>query len=149
MRESSTWSVNYSFDQYVWQPEGEPNHGIGVFFAFGASDGNPNPIKYAFTEGIGGKGVVPGRPDDTFGIGFAQTKLSSDFVPFLRKALDLGLQEEDSIEMYYNVAVTGWLSVSPDLQIIDPALKKTLSTAGHLVNVDTTVVGTVRARVRF
>jgi porin len=62
-RTGSSWTMSYSLDQYFWQPEGDPKHGVGVFFAFGASDGNPDPIQYAFLAGIGGKGVVPGRPD--------------------------------------------------------------------------------------
>jgi porin len=82
-RANTTWSMNYAFDQYFWQPDGDPKHGIGLFFGFGASDGNPNPVKYAFVTGIGGKGVVPGRTDDTFGLGIARTQFSSDFVPFL------------------------------------------------------------------
>ena len=76
-RSSSSWAINYGFDQYLWQPKGDPKRGIGVFFGFGASDGNPNPIKYSFLTGIGGKGVVPGRPDDTFGLGVARTQFST------------------------------------------------------------------------
>ena len=152
-RSSSTWSINYAFDQYFWQPDGDPKHGIGMFFSFGASDGNPNPIQYTFLAGIGGKGVVPGRPDDSFGLGWSRTQFSNDFVPFLRQRLDLGLNNEDAVEMYYNVAITHWLNLTPDLQIIDPALKKTLTSsgrlAGRLTNVDTIVVGGIRLRARF
>ncbi len=121
---SSTWSINYAFDQYLWQPKDDSKHGVGVFFSFGASDGNPNPIKYSFVTGIGGKGVVPGRADDSFGIGVARTQFSSDFVPFLRQALNLGLQHEDALEMYYNATITQWLSATADLQIVSPALQK-------------------------
>ena len=81
--------MTYAFDQYFWQPDGDPKHGVGLFFAFGASDGNPNPIKYSFLTGIGGKGVMPGRPDDTFGIGFARTQFSNDLVPLLRQQFNL------------------------------------------------------------
>ena len=45
----------------------------------------------------GGKGM-PGRADDTYGIGCARTQFSSDFVPFLRQALNLGLNHEVAIE---------------------------------------------------
>lgn len=149
-RESSSWSVNYAFDQYVWQPPGDSKHGIGVFFSAGASDGNPNPIKYAFLAGLGGKGVVPGRLNDTFGAGLARTQFSSAFVPFLRERLGLGLEHEDSFEAFYNLALTGWLSVTADLQIIDPALKKALSPSGlSLMNVDTGTVAGIRLRIRF
>ena len=120
-----------------------------MFFGFGASDGNPNPIQYSFIAGLGGKGVVPGRSDDNFGLGIARTQFSGEFVPFLRQALNLGLQHEDAIEMYYNAAISKWLYLSPDLQIIDPALKKTLDPSGRLTNVDTIVVGGIRLWARF
>src|SRR5262249_5053407 len=146
-RKSSSWEVNYAFDQYFWQPDDDPKHGVGLFFGFGASDGNPNPIQYSFLTGIGGKGVVLGRPDDSFGVGIARTKFSGDFVPFLRQALNLGLQHEDAVEMYYNAAITGWLNLTADLQIINPGLKKMLSPPpGLLANVDTAVVAGVRLR---
>jgi porin len=148
-RESSSWALSYSFDQYFWQPEGDPKHGIGLFFGFGASDGNPNPIQYSFITGIGGKGVVPGRPDDTFGLGVARTQFSSAFLPFLRQQLNLGLQREDAIEMYYNVSVTQWLNFTADLQIVGPGIKKALNGVGQLANVDTAVVAGGRLRVRF
>jgi porin len=146
---SSSWAMSYAFDQYFWQPDGNPHHGLGLFFGFGASDGNPNPIEYSFLGGIGGKGVVPGRPDDTFGVALARTQFSSAFLPFLRQQLNLGLQHEDAVEMYYNISVTKWLNVTADLQIINPALKRTLNAFGQLANVDTAVVAGARLRVRF
>ena len=146
---SDTWAVFYSFDQYLWQPTGDPKRGIGIFFTFGATDGNPNPIKYSYAMGIGGNGVVPGRPNDTFGLGWARTEFSSHFVPFLRQRLDLGLDHEDAIELYYNAAITPWLNATADLQIIDPALKKTLGSDGRLRDVDTAVVAGLRLNVRF
>lgn len=149
-RANSSWTISYSFDQYFWQPGGDPKHGVGVFFAFGASDGNPDPIQYAFLAGIGGKGVMPGRPDDTFGIGLARTQFSSSFVPFLRQQFNLGLQREDAIETYYNAAVTGWMNVTTDLQIVDSGLERALSsTTGQLTGIDTVIVLGTRLRVRF
>ena len=41
--------------------------------------------------------------------------------------LDLGLDREDAIELCYNVAVTGWLQATLDLQIIDSGLGRTLA----------------------
>ena len=148
-RENSTWAVFYGFDQYLWQPAGDPKRGIGIFFNFGAADGEANPIKYIYSAGIGGKGIVPGRPNDTFGIGLARTEFSDNFLPALRRALDLGLDHEDAIEMFYNASITQWLNVSLDLQVIEPALKKMLGSGGALKNVDTAVVGGVRMYIRF
>jgi porin len=148
-REDSTWAMFYGFDQYLWHPGGDPKRGIGLFFNFGASDGEANPIKYSYSMGIGGNSVVPGRPGDSFGLGWARTEFSSDFLPFLRRQLDLGLDHEDAIEMFYNAAITPWLNASLDLQIIDSALKKKLDSSGRLTDLDTAVVAGVRLYVRF
>lgn len=149
-RTNSSWTMSYAFDQYFWQPDGDPKHGVGIFFAFGASDGNPDPVQYAFLAGIGGKGVTPGRPEDSFGVGVARTQFSSSLLPFLRQQFNLGLQREDAIEIYYNAAITAWISVTTDLQIVDLALNKALSpTTEQLASIDTAVVLGSRIRVRF
>jgi porin len=149
-RTNSSWTISYSFDQYFWQPDGDPKHGVGIFFGFGASDGNPDPIQYAFLAGIGGKGVVPGRPDNSFGFGLARTQFSNSFLPFLRQQFNLGLQRADAIEMYYNMAITPWMNLTSDLQIVDSALNKAISpTTGKLTGIDTVVVAGARIRVRF
>jgi porin len=148
-REDNTWAMFYGFDQYLWHPGRDPKRGIGVFFTFGASDGDPNPIKYTYSMGIGGNGVVPGRPRDTFGIGWARTEFSDDFLPFLRQQLRLGLEREDAVELYYNASITSWLNATLDLQVIEPALTKHLGSSGGLEDVDTTVVAGLRLYVRF
>jgi len=149
-RVNYTWSVYYNFDQYLWSPAGHPDQGIGVFFRFGASDGVANPIKYAYNVGIGGKGIVPGRPSDNFGIGWARTELSGNFVPFLSQQLRLGLGHEDAIEMYYNASFAPWFSAALDLQIIDQALERTLNASGNgLRDMNTAVVLGLRFYTRF
>ena len=148
-RDSSSWAVNYAFDQYLWQPAGDAKHGVGVFFAAGVSDGNPNPIKYTFSAGVGGKGV-PTRPDGSYGIGLTRTQFSSAFVPFLRERLNLGLDHEDALEAYYNLAITGWLTATADLQVVKPGLEKSLNSSGFgLMNVNTATIAGIRFRVRF
>lgn len=149
----NTWAVYYNFDQYLWSPAGDPTKGIGVFFRFGISDGVANPIKYAYNVGISGNGIVPGRPRDRFGVGWARTEFSNNFMPFLRQQLALGLNKEDAGEMYYNAALTNWLNASLDLQVINPALNKQLQpgpgTLPTLVNMDTAVVMGFRLYTRF
>jgi porin len=144
----SSWALGYTFDQFLWQPARDADAGVGVFFAFGASDGNPNPLRYSIVVGVGGKGVVPGRRADTFGIGFANSEFSSALLPLLREQLALGLQHENALEIYYNAALTGWLSVSADLQAVSPGLQKRLSGA-TLTSVDTAVIAGLRVRARF
>ncbi len=148
-RVSDAWSIYYNFDQYLWSPVGDPTRGVGLFFRIGLSDGKANPIKYHYSVGIGGKGIVPGRPDDTFGVGWSRLIFSDDLFPFLRSSLDLGLDHEDVIELFYNVAVTNWLHVTADLQVIEPGLTKTLNAGNQLKDVDTALVGGLRVRIQF
>ncbi|OQK18460.1 hypothetical protein AU255_11770 [Methyloprofundus sedimenti] len=120
----------------------------GLFFSFGVTDGNPNPIQYSYTLGIGGKGVIPKRPDDSFGIAWARSQFSDQFVPFLRDTFDLGLNHEDAIEFYYTAAVTPWFNVSPNLQIIKSGLNKALKD-DELVDIHTSVIPSIRMNILF
>jgi porin len=147
---NSTWAMYYAFDQYLWQPSGDAKRGIGMFFTFGASDGIVNPVKYSYNVGIGGNGIVPGRPHDNFGVGWQRVDISSNFVPLLRTQLGLGLDHDDAVEMYYNARLTAWLGATLDLQILNPALKKAVnSSSTGLKDIDTAVVGGIRLYVRF
>jgi porin len=144
-----TWAVYYNFDQFLWNPGADPTKGVGVFFRAGVSDGKVNPVKYHFNVGVSANGIVPGRPDDTFGIGWSRVNLSDDLIPALRQRPGIGLEREDAVEMYYNFAVTKWLGVSLDLQIVDPAVKKSASSTGGIKDVDTAVIGGLRVYSRF
>lgn len=148
-REEKTWAAAYAFEQYLWQPAGDAKRGIGAFFTAGVSDGRANPIRHSYTLGLVGKGVVPGRPNDDFGIGWARTEFSDHFVPFLRDTFGLGLKHEDAVELYYSAAVTPWLTVSPSLQVINSGLNKTLDASGNFKHLDTTYVAGVRVGIRF
>jgi hypothetical protein len=79
----------------------------------------------------------------------ASTEISSNFVPFLRERLDLGLNKEDAVEIYYNASITRWLNATLDLQIIDQALKKQLDSAGRLTNMKAAVILGLRLYARF
>ena len=147
--ENETWAAVYSFEQYLWQPEGESKRGLGTFFSFGLSDGKANPVKYSYSLGLVGKGIVPSRPYDEFGIGWALTEFSDNFVPYMRDTFNLGLNRESAVEVYYNFAVTPWLSISPSYQYISPALDKVQDGNGNFKNLDNTQLLGVRVGVRF
>jgi len=50
---------------------------------------------------------VPGRVDDSYGIGWARTQISGAFLPFLSKRFNLGLDRENTLETHYNLALMG------------------------------------------
>jgi porin len=80
------------------------------------------------------------------GLGWARTELSNDFASFLRQRLDLGLDKEDTVEIYYNASIARWLNATLDLQIINQALMKKLDSSGQL---GTAVVAGFRLYARF
>ncbi len=125
-RKNNTWCVYYNFDQYIYEVKKGSGRGLGVFGRFGISDGNPNPVRYFYSIGLGGNGIVPGRALDAFGVGFYYIGISNP-----RFTGPLGttkfLRDEYGVEAYYNFALTPWASLTPDMQVIRPAQKNALS----------------------
>jgi hypothetical protein len=78
------------------------------------------PVAYGLDDvGIGGTRLIPGRPQDRFGVVYFRYSFSHDLTDGLRSiGLDLG--DEHGGELFYNVAVTPWLRLTGDLQIIAP-----------------------------
>ena len=126
----------YTFNQYLYQSKENPKEGFGLFGQFGVSDGNPNPLHYSGFVGVGGTGLIPGRRRDNWGVGYYYDGLSND----LRHSLESvqRIRDEQGWEFFYNFAVTPWLTLGGDLQIITPSLAR-----------DTAVFSGLRTVVRF
>jgi porin len=102
-------SIYYNFDQYLYTEPEDETQGVGLFGRFGwATDAIP--IKHFYSIGVGGKGVIPERDADTFGVGYYYADLSDGLPNFLHS--------EQGVECYYNIEITPWLHVTPDLQVI-------------------------------
>jgi porin len=112
-----TWAVFYNFDQFLYETDKEAGHGVGLFGRLGASPGNPNPARYFFSIGAGGKGMLPGREHDRFGVGYYYIDVKDPTFqrPLMTRAF---LRDEWGIEIFYNFAITPWMLLTPDLQII-------------------------------
>jgi porin len=134
-RRSTDWSVSYDFDQYLHMVPGSKDRGWGIFGRVGAADDQVNLAHWFYSIGLGAKGLFDSRPNDTCGIGLYYVRLTNN----LPGPLDRRSQDEYGGEIYYNIALTPWLHVTPDLQIIEPATRHT----------DTTVVAGVRLRASF
>lgn len=123
-------------DRDLEDPQGQAHH---------SSDGNPNPAHFFFSIGVGGKGIIPSRPIDRFGTGFYYIDVSNPkFTGLLGRTTEF-LRDEYGGEIFYNFAITPWLLLTPDLQVIRPAQKETIS--GE--NVNTAVVLGLRLQVVF
>ncbi len=126
-QEDNSWAIYYNFDQYLYEVKKGSGQGIGIFGRFGASDGNPNPVHYFYSIGIGGKGLLPPRPLDNFGIGYYYINVSNPtFTGLLGNTRSI-LRNEYGLEAYYNFAITPWMRLTPDIQYIRPAQKQSVS----------------------
>ena len=132
----SDWSLFYDFDQYLYVVPGTEDRGIGLFGRFGVTDGRANAVGSFYSLGVGGKGLIPQRENDSFGVAYYYLKTSDKLGPVGRRLLD---DREQGMEAYYNIAVTPWLKVTPSIQVIDPMLD----------GVDTTIVAGVRVKIDF
>ena len=115
--EKGSWNVYYNFDQYLYEPKKGSGEGIGVFGRFGASDGDPNFLHFFYGVGIGGKGVIPTRESDRYGFGFYYIDVKNPEFQGLFRDIKL-LRDEYGFEAFYNFAVTPWLQMTPDIQVV-------------------------------
>lgn len=113
------WFVSYAVQQYFVQSATDPKLGWGLFTLATLSDGNPNPVRWSMLVGLAGYNLMTGREDDRWGVGYYHYGLTQPFLSGLA-ARRINRRSEGGVEAFYNFAVTRWLRLSGDVQIIDP-----------------------------
>jgi porin len=121
-----SWNIHYNFDQYLYEPKKGSGQGIGIFGRFGASDGNPNFMHFFYSLGVGGKGMFESRPHDRFGLGVYFIDVNNPKLQGLFQTQKL-LRDEYGFEAFYNIAITPWLQLTPDIQIVRGAQKEKIT----------------------
>lgn len=114
-----TWNLAYFCEQKVWVDPCNQQRNVGLLSTLGISDGNPNPVQWAGNITLQGQGLSPRRLQDTMGLAYFYTGLSSDFKELVSPPLNL--RDVQGGELYYNAAITPWFHLTADLQIIQPA----------------------------
>ena len=117
-----------------------PAHGWGLFGRLGISDGNPNPLEWFASIGLGGNSMLCGRENDTWGVGYYHTGVTDELPGFI-------FEDVDAVELFYNIEVTPWFHLTADLQIIDGGF-----TGAPILGVsdpDTAVVVGLRGKIDF
>jgi porin len=116
----SRYYFAWIFDQQLYRSPGSAAEGFGLFGQLGVSDGNPNGLRWSLLAGIGGKGLVPGRSNDNWGVGYYYDSFSQDLKDALAPAVTM--RNEQGLELFYNFALTPWCVLGLDLQVNRPAL---------------------------
>ena len=90
-------------------------NGLGIFTHIGLSPEASSFINFYIDGGLNYKGLIPSRDNDVFGVAVAYGHLSND--PQNNQARpDPGY--EILLEATYQIELTTWLSVQPDLQYV-------------------------------
>lgn len=118
--ENDSWALYASASQALWQSSTDPSAAWGLFGGLGISDGNPNPIKYYASCGIGGRNMSACRPLDSYGIGYYYLGLSDELKDLTQNVRPL--RDEYGAELFYNMAVTPACRLTPNFQVARSAL---------------------------
>lgn len=113
------WLASYAVQQYLVQSADNPAQGWGMFGLATLSDGNPNPVRWSMLAGLAGNNLLPGRVNDQWGLGYFHYGLTE---PLLAGFAEQRIyrRSEGGVEAFYNWAITPWLRLSGDLQIVEP-----------------------------
>ena len=117
--ENGSWALYASGSQALWQSSSDPSATWGVFGGLGLSDGNPNPIRYYASCGIGGRNMSSCRPLDSYGIGYYYLGLSDEVKDLTQNVRPL--RDEYGAELFYNIAVLPSCRLTPNFQVARPA----------------------------
>jgi porin len=122
-------------DQMLLKENDQPDdrQGLGMFFRCGYTDGRRNDLTQFYSGGFQYQGLVAGRDEDVFGIGYARGIFSAQALTTFPAG------HESVLETYYNAQLTKWAHVSPSVQYV--------ATPGGCGR-DAVVVG-VRAQITF
>lgn len=142
----NTWAAYWSGWQYLWvkNPSDAPIHltngepdrqGLGLFARTGFADQDTNPIEWSVSGGFGGKGIIPGRERDTFGVGYFHLKLQTGRLTDHTDADD----KSQGFEAFYNVSITPATNLTFDVQLVESPLP----------DIDTSVILGVRLGLKF
>ncbi len=112
--------------------------GLSAFARVAGSPGDRNLISFYTDAGLTYKGLIPGRGEDTAGVAIAYARIGNN-----ARGFDQDLQansnpltpvrdQETVLEVTYQIQLTPWLTMQPDLQRI-------FHPGGHVLNPDGSV----------
>ncbi len=146
-KSAESWALYWSGWQYLYTEgevpdildagDGRPDvAGLGVFAVVGLADADTNPVSWSIAAGLGGRGIVPTRGNDTWGLGYFYNGLQEPAGRILARRLQNSSQ---GFEAFYNLALLGSVDLSVDIQWARSAF----------AGVDDSVIPGIRLNVRL
>jgi porin len=129
----NNFSIYGVMDQTIWRPNPQGARALGIFARIMGAPGDRNLISFSMNAGVTLKAPLPGRDNDTVGIGCGLAHVSPsvaaldrDMVFYTGQAIPIR-SSESFIELTYQAQVAPWWLIQPDLQYI-------INPGGGLVN---------------
>jgi porin len=112
------------------------------------ADNDTNPFNWSLAGGVGGRGLIPGREKDVFGVGYFYNGLEQGGV--VDRTLDIR-DGEQGFEVFYEAQLTPWLRLTPDVQVVRPGFgdNDTAVVLGLRLLLDLSPCGRPRCGVSF
>ncbi len=117
------WSVYGVLDQMVWRPAANSARSVGVFARVMGAPGDRNVANFSLSAGVTLKAPLPGRDNDTLGLGYGLARVGAGASGF--DADDARLNgatpvrsSESFLELTYQYQAAPWLLLQPDAQYV-------------------------------
>jgi porin len=118
------WGLYAIVDATLYQVPGGSGAGLSAFARMAGAPNDRNLVSLYADAGLSYKGLLPGRDSDDAGVAVAYARIGNQ-----ARALDLDFQsfgnlftpvrsEEVILELTYQVQVTPWWTLQPDLQVV-------------------------------
>ena len=115
-KDKKPWDVAVYISQVFWQAEGDPKRKATILTGGTAGPDNPQFAQYSIFAGVEGYGLIASRPHDRMGVSAWKNWLSDEFTDLVSPVADV--RDLYGFELYYNIEISKWLHLTPDLQLI-------------------------------
>ncbi|HEX4040670.1 MAG TPA: carbohydrate porin [Xanthobacteraceae bacterium] len=111
-------------DQMIWQSGEDSNHSVSLFTRLmGTPESDRNLVDFALNAGVTYHEPLPGRADDTLGLGVGYAHVSGRVAGLDRDTNLFGgfapvQSGETFVELTYQIQVAPWWQIQPDFQYV-------------------------------
>jgi porin len=122
------YCIYFIGEQELWHPDGKSTRTLSAFTRIGFAPPDRSTVTFYGDAGLNFRGIIASRPNDTLGLAFSNVWLSSDLRD--QSGRPFRTHCEAICEFTYEAALSGHMSIQPDLQVImNPGASHPASTA--------------------